>query len=182
MPKKKTKKLTPLQLKAMFTEIHGMNNASIELQKISLQEDSKKNQKITYILPSIVLSAFTCELCLKSMLAMKDVEIDNEHNLLNLYQSLNSVLSPECIKNIQQNTETHFLKECKSIESVDFDKELNIIADSFIDLRYFYEKVETPKGHLVNLAFLEGFKFALIQQFVKVETEYAAMINSSNIE
>ena len=181
MPKKKKKiKLTPLQLKAMFSEIHGMNNASNELQRISLQEDSQENQKITYILPSVVLSAFTCELCMKSILAMKGVEIGEDHNLKYLLKQLKTKLGSECITNVQKNTEDHFYNKCKSVESIDFNKELKAIENSFIDLRYFYEEIKSPKGHLVNLAFLEGFKFALIQLFVEVETEYAAKLNSKN--
>lgn len=170
--------LKPKQLVAMFKEIQCMNNASLELFSISQQEDSRKNQKDGFILPAAVLSAFTCELCIKSILCMDGNELREGHNLKNLFKLLN----PEYKTNIEKNT-INFIKEKFKLETaINFNKELKSIALSFQNLRYFYEKIESPNGHLVNIAFLDSFKFALIQQFAEVENKYAARINSNNKE
>lgn len=170
--------LKPEQLVAMFKEIQCMNNASLELFSISQQEDSRKNQKDGFILPAAVLSAFTCELCIKSILCMDGDELRTGHNLKSLFKLLN----PEYKSNIKKNTLNFITEKFKLNTPINFNKELKSIALSFQNLRYFYEKIEPPKGHLVNIAFLDSFKFALIQQFAEVENKYAARINSNNKE
>ncbi len=86
-------------------------------------------------------------------------------------------MKPVYKKEIINNTINYTLKNSKK-DSINFEKELHSIANAFVNLRYFYEKIEDTKFRLANYAFLNGFRIALLQQFVDIENKYAEEMNS----
>ncbi len=160
-----------LQILAIISEVQNMNNAASKLYSISQDDNSIKNKENNLILPAVVLISFTCELCIKAMLMMNgSKKIRKIHDLKTLFYQLGL----EHQISIKKRTVEAYLNNYNNIKSLDFDKELESIAYSFQNLRYIYEKFEVTKLHLINFGFLNAFRFALLHQFVEVETKFAA--------
>lgn len=152
-----------LRMSALFTDVVAMNNASQDLFKLSKKNSTKNN----YLIPAAVLKAFSAELGLKAILIMEGKEPGNIHNLQKLYEMQNS----ETKINIR-DTALKYLNEKSSNLSIDFDKELYLIANDFVDLRYFYEKIDFPNGYLTNYGFLASFSFSVSAEFASKGNEF----------
>lgn len=163
-----------LKLVAMFSAIQSMNNGAIKLFSINHDENTNNSDDNQFILPSAVLSAFTCELCLKAILIIEGQEIKKIHNLEKLFNLLN----PEYKKEIKKNTILHLSKRSKNNDPVNFETELCSIANDFVDLRYFFQDIESTSFYLTNYDFLIFFKLAVLQKFTEVENKYANEMNS----
>lgn len=152
-----------LRMSALFTDVVAMNNASQDLFELS-KKNSKKNN---YIIPVAVLKAFSAELGLKAILIMEGKEPGNIHNLKKLYEMQNS----ETKINIRNTALINFNEKFPNL-SIDFDKELYLIANNFVDLRYFYEKIDFPTGNLTNYGFLASFSFSVSAEFASKGNEF----------
>ena len=111
----------------------------------------KGNKHITRILPYVVNKSFSCELYLKLMLILFDINYDElhgkqRHNLYKLYKKL-----PQAMRITLFDT---YLKASHSKVSLDFFKdEIKKISDIFMQWRYIHEKID--ESNTVNIGFLE---------------------------
>ncbi|MGN6715410.1 hypothetical protein [Anaerocolumna jejuensis] len=160
-----------LKLLAIISEVQNMNNAASKLYSISQEENSINNQENNLLLPAVILISFTCELCIKAILMMNGTKkISKIHDLKTLFNQLDPVHQTS----IKKSTVETNLNNFKNINFINFDKELESIAYSFQNLRYIYEKFEVPNLHLINFGFLNAFRFALLQEYVEIENNFAA--------
>ena len=105
-----------------------------------------------YSTPSIINSAFACEVYLKAMLLFSNIPIKKEHKIKELYKMI-----PDQIKDEIKSMVT---RGCESIwyDSFGFEK-LDNISDAFVEWRYCYEKLERTRE--IDIGFLTTFRDAL---------------------
>lgn len=84
---------------------------------------------ISVLLPSVVNSAFACEIFLKTLLLYFDVPYKNEHRLKNLYEML-----PVEVNMLIHSQMIYFYGAKWN------DRLLDEISNSFVDYRYAYEE------------------------------------------
>lgn len=144
----------------LLLDINAFHDATNELYLIAKNDDSKNN----LLLPASVLSAFNCELYLKYIIkTTSEIIPPNKHDLKILYELLN----PEYQNELCENTLKHTANVLKT--TIDFNEELDNIANSFPNLRYFYEYHDKNQGHLNNIVFLNSFRHALLELLSKID-------------
>lgn len=107
-----------------------------------------------YSVPAVVNSAFACEVFLKLLLEVEQIDIKKEHQLEKLFNQL-----PEQVKtDIQQST---MQKYGTWTDGFGFNL-LHQISDAFVKWRYNYEHDFGKDGTIkIELGFLVAFRNAL---------------------
>jgi len=108
-----------------------------------------------YNTPSIVNSAFACEVFMKAILKFKQIEAPKAHKLKTLYNRL-----PNKIKTrIKQEVSCGYLdmwQNCFGVEYIDQ------ISNAFVEWRYIYEHDFSKGGTVqINIGFLNRFRDTL---------------------
>ena len=104
-----------------------------------------------YTTPSIVNSAFACEIFLKALLLYHDVIINKEHNLKSLFEMLPERVREYIISTVKYNTGRQW-------ESVWGFDPVERISNAFVEWRYCYEYHHHME---MDISFLEAFRNAL---------------------
>ena len=123
-------------------------NAYITLEQVSRQSE---DDLLLYV-PIIVNGAFSSELTLKAILTKNQIEYENEHNLLSLFELLPDSFRSELIEHLIQKA-----PEYKEPEK--FVDELILISNAFVDWRYAFEDKPVPA---LDTRFLSAFANAAI--------------------
>ena len=117
-------------------------------------QDTMPFHGLFYSVPAIVNSAFACEVFLKFLLEIEQIEIKRKHQLKELFDQL-----PERVKtDIQQNT----MQKYGTWTDVFGLSLLHEISDAFVQWRYNYEHDFRKDGTMkVEIGFLVAFRNAL---------------------
>ncbi|WP_256236490.1 HEPN domain-containing protein [Bacillus sp. EB600] len=112
-----------------------------------------------YSLPAITVSAFSCELALKSILHSESGKTPRGHDLNKLFNQLQQKTRIDMVERTIQayNFKSEIYGGNSPISEIDFYNLLNSHKDTFMTVRYFHE------GRLssVDLDFIEAFMFCL---------------------
>ena len=111
----------------------------------------EQNYKLNYGVVFSVIAALVCELSLKYLILKSNCSFPKTHNLKKLYDKL-----PTSHK---ENLKSLTMRNCNFISDLDFENHLNSSSESFVHLRYSFEK----NVHELNDIFLKGFKDALVK-------------------
>src|ERR1700730_7675682 len=138
-----SRKLDPVKIFQHATNFHASDH---RLRSI-LSPDKPEDFLIAG--PSMVLSAFASELHLKCLLCAENGEAPNEHNLKTLFLRLVpptrrrlEELWDEDIKQPDKQADFNLIRSMPEGQNLQLDLlyALDIGANAFIELRYFYEK------------------------------------------
>jgi len=150
MAKKSPKKgLDPLKI---FKHATGFHQSYLRILN-SIPSDAPqeiKEQDVGLIsMPTMALSAFTSELYFKCLLCVEIDEVPNEHNLKFLFGLLKNETKREIddlwdidIRQPHRQPMIEYMRTLPKGDKVKLDLRyaLDVGADSFMDLRYFYER------------------------------------------
>lgn len=117
-------------------------------------QDTELFHGLFYSVPAIVNSAFACEVFLKLLLEVEQIDIKKEHQLEKLFNQL-----PEQVKTaIQQST----IQNYGTWTDVFGLNLLHQISDAFVQWRYHYEHDFGKAGTMkIEIGFLVAFRNAL---------------------
>lgn len=107
-----------------------------------------------YSVPAVVNSAFACEVFLKLLLKMEQIEIKKKHQLEELFDQL-----PEQVKKDIQQSTIHKYGAWTDVFGCNL---LSQISDVFVEWRYNYEHDFRKDGTMkIEIGFLVAFRNAL---------------------
>lgn len=117
-------------------------------------QDTVPFHGLFYSVPAVVNSAFACEVFLKLLLKMEQIEIKKMHQLEELFEQL-----PEQVKtDIQQST----IQKYGTWTDMLGLNPLHQISDAFVQWRYNYEHVFRKNATMkIEIGFLIAFRNAL---------------------
>ena len=134
----------PVDAVAVWQAAMAYLHAAERLQKAMMDDQRDGVLNPDLCVPHTMLTAFSCELCLKAAYAAENNGKQvYGHNLLKLFGNLSPQLQalirrewPRCLA--QNVTVTEMLKHMPDL-NVEFDHNLDISKDAFVDYRYIYE-------------------------------------------
>jgi hypothetical protein len=170
------KGLDPLKIFVHARNFHGSYE---RLLKSAVPEGTREaDEAVVAIIghPALMLSAFTSELYLKCLLCVESDSIPSTHNLKKLFELLKvptrheiddlwdaHIHHPDLLAIIEKVRQMPKGKDIR----LDLRYALDIGADSFMDLRYFYEKQES---YYLLQDFPKLLKKAILKRFPSWES------------
>ena len=114
----------------------------------------RKTFQYFYTDPAIVNAAFSCEVFLKLLLHLEQIDCQKSHKLKQLFE----MLPPEIIETVKHQT----IQKCRHWKDVWGLEILSQVSDAFEKWRYIYEIDLTKSGTIhFDISFLLAFRDAL---------------------
>lgn len=118
------------------------------------EQEEKETFQYLYDDPAIVNAAFSCEVFLKLLLRLEQIDCQKSHNLKQLFEKL----PPEIMETVKYQTIQKY-GSWKDLWGRDI---LSQVSDAFEKWRYFYEIDRTKSGSIhFDIGFLLAFRDAL---------------------
>lgn len=118
------------------------------------EQEERETFQYFYDDPAIVNAAFSCEVFLKLLLRLEQIDLRKSHNLKQLFEKL----PPEIIETVKYQT----IQKCGYWKDVWGQEILSQVSDAFEKWRYFYEIDRTKSGTIhFDIGFLLAFRDAL---------------------
>lgn len=118
------------------------------------EQEEKETFQYLYDDPAIVNAAFSCEVFLKLLLRLEQIDCQKSHNLKQLFEKL----PPEIMETVKYQTIQKY-GSWKDLWGRDI---LSQVSDAFEKWRYFYEIDRTKSGSIrFDISFLLAFRDAL---------------------
>lgn len=137
--------------KGMISSARAFYNSCLVLENVESVVKTENERAleeffVNSTISIIVMRSFSCEMFLKTLLVKNDLDNVKTHNLEILFNKL----PEDCKTQIKTKLYSKYSDEST------FEEELNKIANSFEEWRYFYEK-----DRKINLEFLKMFSNTL---------------------
>ena len=118
------------------------------------EQEERETFQYFYDDPAIVNAAFSCEVFLKLLLRLEQIDCQKSHNLKQLFEKL----PPEIMETVKYQTIQKY-GSWKDLWGRDI---LSQVSDAFEKWRYFYEIDRTKSGTIhFDIGFLLAFRDAL---------------------
>ena len=139
--KQEDKRVNPI---AVWQTAMAYLHAAERLHKAIMDDERDGVLKLDILTPHTMLTAFSCELFLKAAFAAEnDGKQVYGHNLLRLFAALSpqlqAVIRREWPRCLAQNTTVTEMRKHIPDMNVEFDYNLDISKESFVDYRYVHE-------------------------------------------
>ena len=114
----------------------------------------RKTFQYFYTDPAIVNAAFSCEVFLKLLLYLEQIDCKKIHNLKELFEKL----PPEIMETVKHQT----IQKCGHWKDIWGQEVLSQVSDAFVKWRYIYENDQRKSAAVrCDIGYLLAFKDAL---------------------
>lgn len=118
------------------------------------EQEERETFQYFYDDPAIVNAAFSCEVFLKLLLHLEQINCRKIHDLKQLFE----MLPPEIMETVKHQT----IQKCGHWKDLWGQEILSQVSDAFEKWRYFYEIDRTKSGSIrFDISFLFAFRDAL---------------------